>query len=725
MERIYPIGGLVSTSRHSFEAQKEPFFFFFSSPFQTGELHSSDLTSVLYLYKLIPHVIHTPTWIRYGMFLDILGSSFFGSNSNLTCRFSMLFPQSWSSLHLISLFISIIYFIFSSFIRIKCVNNEKIHFLFQPAPGKARKPSARTTPKTSTTSSSSIAPPDPVSTDPVEDPLKRAETLREKAMKDGELLKESFWANLSVASSEIEHKILSEEEKKKLPVGISLSTAEENLLLLEKAKNLFSDEKFDEAEKILTSCLINATLDEEILGQLYHLRGKIHYQLKKYMTAIRDLTMAKNMFVDANGDNLFFRMRSYIDLLLPNYATLDYDALVETFPEYPNIKSYKSKVSGPMPHDFQKLIQKLLTNGSLPITTSLQDLVKVTIVIALSKDFDFEELGKFLFMIKTTGYKSISTPQLFGAYLRDVFAATDMEDISEVFTHFIPEHTIPMECNIHEVIDAIQVMGEGCHLIHKIGFAMCFSLAWTPSSMWNLHSTLFYDHLHAKFELQRALWHTYHQDAIERMQRGDDDVGYTCNGGIGELPPPHVRIDYLYATDHGASDYVRLHAVATAHKSEAVLLELAKHVPLNTFHVTLAPMIFAAARDAMPHSVKFMIERGAEINIMDAAEETPLDAARVALEFRMEMLEDHGQIVPVEEFGQVIIALREAGGASNPHAHEDAQHAFESMFGGGHGGTGDEDEEFEHDFGEEEEEEEGEEGEEDFGEYHAEESDDE
>lgn len=542
----------------------------------------------------------------------------------------------------------------------------------------------------------SAKPSESASTAPVqvvseEELAKRAKEVQEKAWNDGERLRTLFWQNLASASSE-PAKLVPDEEKKLLANGLKLSTVDETTTQLKKAKELFAEKKFDEAETLLTQSISLAALDETLLGELYQIRGKIHYEKKNYMLAIRDLSMAKNLFFEAEGETIFYRMRCYIDLGLPNYATLDYDHVAEHNPDFPTLKTFKSKVTGPLPHDFQKLMKLLESGKKLPLNTSLVDLVKITIVIALVQDFGFEELGKFIFMMKMSGYSALLTPASFGAYLRDVFAATDMEDISEVFTHYIPEHEIPVECNIHEVVDAVQVMGEGCHLIHKIGFAMCFSLAWTPTSMWNLHATLFFDHIQAKFALQRALWQEYFADEMERISRQDDDVSYFANGGIGEIPPPHARIDYLYATDHGASDYVRLHAVATAHLRtpastpaddtetrnlpQLVVTELQKHVPLNTFHVTLAPMIFAAARDAMPHAIEFMIQRGAEVNIMDAAEETPLDAARISLEFRIDMLHDHGQMVPVDEFQLVEKILKEAGTKSTANEKSDGFRQF-------------------------------------------------
>lgn len=547
-----------------------------------------------------------------------------------------------------------------------------------------------------------------------EDPSKRAEELQKKAREDGEKLRDEFWQNLRKATED-PRKILSDDEKKLLPNGDKLKSIEETKSGLEKAKTLFAESKYAEAVQELTALIESAALDEEMIGMMYQLRGKASYHLKKYFEAIRDLSFAKAMFVEENGETLFFRMRCYLDLHLPNYATLDYDKIVEEYPEYPNIKTFKSKVSSPMPHDFQKLVAKLGSGKSLPLGTSELDLAKVTIVIALAEEFGFEELGKFLFMMKTVGYTALATPLGFGAYLRDVFSATEMEDISEVFTHFIPEHTVPMECTINEVVDAVNAMGQGCHLVHRIGYAMCFSLAWTPTSMWNLHATLFYTHIKAKFDLQRALWQEYYLEATERIMRGDDDLGYFCNGGIGEIPPPHARIDYLYVTDHGASDFVRLHAVATAHKNEEVVRELEQHVPLNTFHVTLAPMIFAAARDAMPDSVRFMIARGAEIDILDAAEETPLDAAQVAMEFRMEMLHDQGVVVPIQEFLKVQEILTEAG-AKHSHSHGGAREAFEHMFGHAGGSDGEEFHEGEEDFYDPEFEETDEDGEEEHSE---------
>jgi hypothetical protein len=206
--------------------------------------------------------------------------------------------------------------------------------------------------------------------------------------------------------------------------------------------------------------------------------------------------------------------------------------------------------------------------------------------------------------------------------------------------------------------------------------------------MWNLHATLFPEQVESRFPLQRALWKEYFDIEMDRIKVGDSDVSYTCNGGIGELPPPHLRVDYLYATDHGASDYVRLHATATAHERTEVLEELARHVPLNTFHVTLAPMIFATARDAMPLSTKFIIERGADVHIMDAAEETPIDAAKIALEFRTDMLHDFGQIVPAEDFASVIQILRDVGAKESEEGESEARAAFDQMFG--HAGSDEE-----------------------------------
>jgi len=563
----------------------------------------------------------------------------------------------------------------------------------QVRPSKGKKASAKVPKSTGSATSSSVSSTSSASSIPQEDPVKRAETLRNKAREDGEKLRDEFWQNLRKASAE-PRKTLTEEEKKRMPNGETLKSVEESKASLEKAKALFAESKYAEAVTELAETIGTAALDEELLGQMYHLRGKASYHLKNYFESIRDLSLAKSLFVEEKGETLFFRMRCYLDLHLPNYATLDYDKIVEEYPEYPNIKTFKSKVSGPIPHDFQKQLQKLGSGKHLPLGTSELDLVKLTIVIALVQEFGFEELGKFLFMMKSVGYHALAAPFGFGTYLRDVFSATDIEDISEVFTHFIPEHTTPMEATIYEVMDAVHAMGEGCHLIHRIGYAMCFSLAWTPTSMWNLHSTLFFSHIKAKFDLHRVLWQEYFLEAEERLARGDDDVGYFCNGGIGEIPPPHARIDYLYVTDHGASDYVRLHAVATAHKNEEVIQELQLHVPLNTFHVTLAPMIFAAARDAMPHSVRFMIQRGAEVNIMDAAEETPLDAAHVAMEFRLEMLHDNDSIVPVEEFQKVQEILTEAGAKHSQSHHGGARTAFEHMFGGGDH----EDDEDEHPF---------------------------
>lgn len=554
----------------------------------------------------------------------------------------------------------------------------------------AAKPVKRTAPTSSTDASSTSNEPQV----PEEDPVKRGEELREKVAKDGEELRDAFWLNLKKAAEE-PAKLVSEEEKKKMPRGIALKSEEETKTTIEKVISLMKEEKLAEAESELAAVLPIAALSEELLGELYQLRGKIRFQQKRYFEAVRDLSFAKHLFFTAQGETLFYRMRCYIELDLPIYATIDYDAMVADFPDYPELKSWKSKVSGPLPHDLQKLTSKFSPGRPfvLPLNVSHIDLVKVVIVLALQHNFGYEQLGEFLYAVKTTGYHALSTPAKFGLFLRDVFAANDMEDVSEVFTHFIPEHTIPIECSINEVVDAVNVMGEHCHLVHRIGFAMCFSLAWTPTSMWNLHATLFKDHLSARFDYQRALWHDYHMDMLERIERGDDDISYVCNGGIGEIPPPHSRIDYLYVTDHAASDYIRLHAEATALKDEEVLAELREHVPLNTFHVTLAPMIFAAARDAMPKSVRFMLARGAEINIMDAAEETPLDAAMVALEFRMEMLHDHGYIVPIEDFAEVQEILKNAG-ARQGHGGgaDDARSAFERMFGGGHAGEDDDEE---------------------------------
>lgn len=526
---------------------------------------------------------------------------------------------------------------------------------------------------------------------PAEDPVLRGEELREKAHKDGADLRDAFWLNLAKAASE-PAQLVSEEEKKKLPRGIALLTEEETKASIEKAKSLFLAAKYTEAAEEIDSSLAHAALDEELLGELYHLRGKVHFHQKMYFDAVHDLSFAKHCFFTAEGETLFYRMRAYLELDLPLYATIDYSSLVSDYSDYPDLKSFKTKVSSPIPHDLKKLTSKFSPGRPflLPTNTPLVDLVKVTIVLALQHNFGYEELGGFLYLIKTTGYDALSTPAKFGQYLRDVFSANDMEDISEVFTHYIPEHTVPLECNINEVIDAIETMGRGCHLIHRIGLAMCFSLAWTPTSMWNLHATLFKNHLASRFDYQRALWHDYHTEILERIQRGDDDLSYTANGGIGEIPPPHARIDYLYVTDHAASDYIRLHAEATALKATEVLEELREHVPLNTFHVTLAPMIFAAARDAMPKSIKFMIERGTEINIVDAAEETPLDASRIALEFRVEMLHDHGYIVPIEAFVEVEEILKEHG-ARSMAGDGPAQSAFEQMFGGGGHSHGDDD----------------------------------
>lgn len=566
----------------------------------------------------------------------------------------------------------------------------------------AAKPAKRSAPASSTSTSSSAL----ESQIPAEDPVKRGEELREKAHKDGTELRDAFWLNLAKAAEE-PAQLVSDEKKKTLPRGIALLTEDETKASIAKAKSLFQDAKYAEVAEEIDSSLANAALDEELLGELYQIRGKARFHQKLFFEAVHDLSFAKHCFFTAEGETLFYRMRAYLELDLPLYATIDYSSLASDYSDYPDLKSFKTKVSSPIPHDLKKLTSKFTPGRPfmLPTNTSLVELVKVTIVLALQHNFGYEELGGFLYLIKSTGYDALSTPAKFGLYLRNVFSANDMEDISEVFTHFIPEHTVPLECTINEVMDAIESMGQGCHLIHRIGLAMCFSLAWTPTSMWNLHATLFKDHIAARFDYQRALWHDYHMEILERIQRGDDDLSYTCNGGIGEIPPPHARIDYLYVTDHAASDYIRLHAEATALKATEVLDELREHVPLNTFHVTLAPMIFAAARDAMPKSIKFMIEHGAEINIMDAAEETPLDAARVALEFRIEMLHDHGYIVPIEEFTEVDAILKGHGGKSTS-GDGSAQSAFEQMFGGAGRSQGDDDvddEEDEEHYGEYEE----------------------
>lgn len=497
-------------------------------------------------------------------------------------------------------------------------------------------------------------------------------------------MRASFWANLKEASGQVGVEKVDEEKRKLLAQGQILKTKEETTETLRQAREMDTACKWNDCAALLTAAIPLAYLDDTLLGELYYIRGKMLYLSRRYWDAIRDLSMAKSLFNDGTGDCLFYRMRCYIDLGLTIYATVDYDHLVEQYPEYPSIKTYKSKATGPVGYDLKKSVEKIASGRPLPLNTKLEELVKITIAIALMQDFGFEELGQFIYMVKMSGYEVLANPKNFGCYLRDVFGATEMDDISEVFTHFLPEHEIPPECNIDEVIDAVEQMGAGCHLVHQIGFAMCFSLAWTTNGIWNLVSTLFSQHLLAKLPLQRALWHEYFQVEVDRMGTQDDDVSYTCNGGIGEIPPPTHRLDYLYVNDFGGSDYVRLHAVATAHKATAVLAELEKHAPLNVFHTTLAPMIFSLARDAMPESVKFVIERGADVNIVDAAEESPLDAAKVALEFRMDMLHDHGFIVPVEDYNKVVEVLKEAGAES----HEDnganaAREAFSSMFGGG------------------------------------------
>lgn len=549
-------------------------------------------------------------------------------------------------------------------------------------PSKAKKASGKPGKKTTAASAEETVNQDTSSQNTEQNDEQMAQELRNKALQDGDEVRDLFWANLAKASEEPSGTI-SDEDKAKLPKGIELKSAEETKSSAAKAMALLEEKKYVEAAAEVDLAVKNAALDEELLGELYFIRGRARLEQKQYFDAVRDLSFAKNLLYMSNGATLFYRMRAYIELGLPLYSTLDYDALAAEYQDYPELKSFKSKASGPLPHDLQKLVQKFMTSNGMPpsLKASYIDLVKATIVLALQQNFGYEELGSFLYAMKKADHAALNTPAKFGRYLRDVFAANDMEDISEVFTHFIPEHEVPIECNINEVMVAINIMGEGCHLIHQIGFAMCWSLAWTPSSMWNLQCTLFKDHIKARFALQRALWHDYHATMVERISRDDDDVSYTCNGGIGEIPPPHARVDYLYVSDSGASDYIRLHAEATAKGATEVIEELKQHVPLNAFHVTMAPMIFAAARDAMPKSVEFMIKVGAEVNIMDAAEETPLDAARVALEFRMDMLHDHGYIVPIEEFQEVERILKESG--AKAASRDRAQSAFEKMFSGG------------------------------------------
>ena len=83
--------------------------------------------------------------------------------------------------------------------------------------------------------------------------------------------------------------------------------------------------------------------------------------------------------------------------------------------------------------------------------------------------------------------------------------------------------------------------------------------------------------------------------------------------------------------------------------------------------ITGATPLFEAASVGEPRSIEFLIEQGADVNLIQATE-SPLDAARIRLMLTTEtidILEKHGALT-LSEVGELLKIQTEQGAAANP-----------------------------------------------------------
>lgn len=524
-----------------------------------------------------------------------------------------------------------------------------------------------------------------------EDPselMRNSEDQKIKIKKIGQKLKNDFYQILNEEASRViqnqnpnesQNQNPDEIKIENLARGLKLINIEEAKFKFKEAQGLFSQLKFEQVETLLTSLIKYAPLDEEFFSSLCILRAKTRLELQNFVGAVRDSSWAIETY-DPLGEALEVRIEVYNKMQLPMYADYDIETMKRDYSENLNLEKVKSYFGKSIPSLLSTLINKIESGLGLPLDLSLEDIAKSTIACALLNKWGFEELSSWILRLQKREMIALKSVEQFGLFLKYIFSATNIDDMSEVFSHILPEQEIPLESQIEKVIQYINIISDDAHLIHRIGYSLCFSLAWTPFSFWNLQATLFAEHIGSRFEYYKRLWKEYYDVETDRVSFGDSDVSYSVNEGIGQLPPNTSSFDYYYYLDHGITEFIRLHAVAYCHKSMDVIKELENHFPCNTFYTAFSPIIFCVARDAMPISLKFILQRGSEINFIDATGESVLDASIIAMRHRQDILSKTDIPIPVEEYNQVIEIIQEFGGKSRENSNEEAQHAFETMF---------------------------------------------